>query len=84
MYCEIAIEYAAESGETLQRTDHPTLPLMGPTGCVVAPHLRPLCTLHVCSINGVGHDKDPVFTEKYFVLRDAICVELELKNEKSQ
>ena len=28
-------------------TGHP-LPFMGPEGCVVAPHLRPICTVHVC------------------------------------
>lgn len=27
---------------------HPVLKFMGPTGCVVAPELRPLCTRHAC------------------------------------
>lgn len=72
-YCEMAIGYAAEQGITLTPTDHSRLPMMGPTGCIVAPHLRPLCTFHVCSINGLGFDpKDPAFTKKYFQIRNKI------------
>jgi hypothetical protein len=73
-YCEIAEQFAAEHGVTLQRlTDHPTLPFMGSTGCTVEPHWRPICTVHVCSINAFGfkpgHSK---WTEKYFDLRSKI------------
>lgn len=72
-YCDAAIEMAAERGVVLASTGHPTLPLMGPKGCVAEPHLRPMCTLHVCSINGMGFDaKDSAFTKKYFALRDEI------------
>lgn len=46
---------------------------MGATGCKLAPHMRPLCTLHVCSINSLGFDpRDPEFTQKYFELREKI------------
>jgi hypothetical protein len=46
---------------------------MGPTGCVVPPHLRPICTVHTCEINGVGVKKgDPKWTEAYFKLRGEI------------
>jgi len=72
-YCEIAISYAAEEYQLqLKRTDHPKLPLMGPTGCTAAPHLRPLCTLHTCKINGIGTSGDPVWDKKYFMLREQI------------
>jgi len=68
-YCEMAIEHAkTKYGIELQRTDHPTLPLMGPTGCTAAPHLRPLCTIHVCE----KHFIDLKFSDKYFRLREKI------------
>lgn len=76
MYCGCAEEYAQDEWGvdlTPLKTDHPTLPFMGPTGCVVSPHLRPLCTLHVCSINNIGIKiGDPKWTEKYFILREQI------------
>lgn len=72
-YCEIAKNYAKEKGIELIETNHPKLPFMGPNGCIVPPYLRPLCTLHVCSINSLGYDpQDPKFTEKYFQLREQI------------
>ena len=70
MYCQMALELAAEIGEELKPTDHPRLPLMGPDGCIAPPHLRPLCTLHVCCINGLGFNpQDPAWTKRYFKLR---------------
>lgn len=73
-YCHMAISYAAENGVTLTPTGvNPMLPLMGNDGCVAPPHLRPLCTLHVCSINNLGFDpKDRAFTKKYFQIRRLI------------
>ena len=68
-YCEFVLEEHPE----LKRTDHKTLPLMGPNGCTAAPHLRPLCTLHTCEINSIGIKKnDPEWTKKYFELREKI------------
>ena len=43
------------------------LPFLGPEGCTVAPHLRPLCTVHVCEMHLT--DGTP-FTEKYYDLRE--------------
>jgi hypothetical protein len=58
---------------TSLRTNHPKLPFMGDSGCVVPAHLRPLCTLHVCSINNIGiKATDMEWTNKYFELRDQI------------
>ncbi len=73
-YCEMAIEIAKEEGITLEiQTHDPKLPLMGPNGCIAPPYVRPLCTLHVCSINGLGFNiKDPKWTVKYFKLRNKI------------
>ncbi len=73
-YCHMAIEYAAQEwGVELKETGHSELPLMGKNGCVAAPHLRVLCTLHVCCINSLGCDvKDLPWTEKYFDLREKI------------
>lgn len=40
--------------------------------CLVPPHLRPMCTLHVCSVNSLGFIKDPKINKQYFKLRDKI------------
>lgn len=69
----MAEEYARESNVTLEKTDHPRLKFMSKTGCTVPPHMRPLCTFHVCSINGFGFKpNDPAWTEKYYKLREEI------------
>ncbi len=65
-YCYEAMHYASTKGVTLTPTEHPTLPMMGATGCIVEPHLRPLCTLHVCEQH---YMKDAAFAEAYFDLR---------------
>lgn len=77
-YCDLAEEYAKQQGEQLlPAMQHPTLKYMSTTGCVVVPHLRPLCTLHVCSINGFGFKPgDEEWTTKYFDLRNDIEEEL--------
>ena len=71
MYCDMAIEYAKEAGETLDFPGtHPHLALMGPGGCTAPPHLRPCCTLHVCCINSLGANlHDLGWNKKYFRLR---------------
>ncbi len=82
-YCEMAISIAKDEGVELTRTEHPTLPLMGIDGCTAAPHFRPLCTLHNCSINSIACDpKDPKWTKKYFDLRQCID-DAELRMKKS-
>lgn len=76
MYCGCTEDYAREEWGidlTSLKTDHPTLPFMGPNGCVVEPYLRPICTLHTCDINGIGMKKgDPEWTDRYFELREQI------------
>lgn len=72
-YCDMAEEIAAEAGVTLTRTDHPTLKFMGPKGCIVEPHLRPLCTLHTCDVNNLGFKRnDEAWTKRYFEIREAL------------
>lgn len=73
LYCDLAEEEALRRGIQLPRQPHPRLPYMGVAGCVVPPHLRPLCTLHDCAINGDGFDADdPAWTDRYFELREQI------------
>ena len=74
----MAEEFSKEQGEQLlPAMQHSTLKFMGAYGCVVAPHLRPLCTLHTCDINGLGFKKgDLKWTKKYFKLREQIEIEL--------
>jgi len=82
-YCEMAMEHASKSwGMILASTGHSKLALMGPLGCVAAPHLRPMCTLHTCDVNSIGCRKnDSMWTRKYFKLRGQI-ERLEFRREK--
>lgn len=72
-YCEMAEEYSREDlgiDVSAQRTSHRKLPFMGETGCVLAPHLRPLCTMHTCDVNSLGFKPgDQAWSSKYFELR---------------
>jgi hypothetical protein len=77
----MAIDYAVELGIKLDRTQHPKLPLMGPDGCIAAPHLRPLCTLHTCAINGRGTSGNMEWDKKYFELREKIDI-LQMEEEE--
>ena len=85
MYCDLVDMMAKDSGAELPApTGHPTLTYMGKNGCVVPPHLRPTCTVHVCSMNSMAilYNKtgegmfdrtvDVPRTEKYFELREQI------------
>lgn len=84
LYCELAIEAAAKRGVTLERTDHPKLPLMGPNGCTAVPYFRPICAVHVCERH---YAADVLFGQKYFALRDKITEmewELDLDEESQQ
>jgi hypothetical protein len=76
-YCVLAIQYAKEEyGVNLKTTSHPTLLLMGETGCTCPPHFRPLCTVHTCEICSLGFKKgDLKWTKDYFKLRDKISKE---------
>lgn len=70
MYCEGAIDYAKKHWDVeLQRTEHPKLPMMGEDGCTVPPHLRPMCTVHVCEKH---YMLDIGFAQEYFDLRDRL------------
>lgn len=78
-YCEMAEKYAKNQyGVDLTPTGFANkkgLKFMSENGCIVPPHLRPVCTIHIC-------DKalyaDPKFHDKYFSLREKLdCIELE-------
>ncbi len=75
-YCESTIGFAKEVWNvTLEPTNHPELPLMGESGCIATPHLRPMCTLHTCDINGIGFKRNDLnlkWTNKYFTIREEI------------
>src|SRR5882672_2346355 len=83
-YCEIAEAYAKEKYNInlkLKHTGHSKLLFMSDKGCVVPPYLRPMCTMHTCSINSLGFEKnDPKMTYQYFILRNKIE---ELENERA-
>lgn len=67
-HCEETKRFALEMfGIELEETGHESIPFLGPDGCVVAPHLRPLCSVYVCEIHLMA-DND--WTEKYWILRE--------------
>ena len=74
-------EYGVMAAKIMRMAKEPIPPdtgskvcqFMSPTGCVVAPHFRPLCTLHVCCINSTGVKlSDLAWTERYFEIRAEI------------
>lgn len=90
-YCELAKGFAEEYwGIKLEETQEykegkTKLPFMGASGCVVEPHLRISCTLHVCCINSIGiKPGDPMWTGRYFQIRNDIeRLEYERYKEKT-
>lgn len=50
-FCELARERAAAWGVTISETGNPDLPFMSPGGCVMPPHLRSMCTVHLCHVS---------------------------------
>jgi hypothetical protein len=73
-YCEQTRRFAKEKYNIdLQDTGHPDLPFMGENGCTVAPHLRPVCAIHVCSY--VWMEKEQTAPEGYVELREEIIAE---------
>jgi hypothetical protein len=77
-HCEVTRQFAQQKyGIELKSTGH-AIPFMGSDGCVVAPHLRPLCTLHSCYITRQAKAEfpnDPERTKAYFSLRNLILSE---------
>lgn len=70
-FCEMAREYARSQGIELQEGNG-RLPFLGENGCTVPPHLRPVCTIHVCTVSWAGKshiEHDPEKTKEYFALR---------------
>lgn len=68
--CEEAIKLAKNNhGIALRRTGHSRLPLMGPNGCTVPPHLREYCATYDCSVvlKGANSISDE-FSSKYTAL----------------
>jgi hypothetical protein len=72
LHCEMTIDHADKNwGIKLSTTGH-QFPLMGPTGCTAAPHLRPWCTLHQCRIQADGSTRDRIWDTRYFRLRNKL------------
>lgn len=86
-YCQMALEFARDERGVdltpLWDENSPGAPFSRGGPCVVAPHLRPVCTMHVCVINNLGYDwSDPNWSDRYFELREQIDeVELQLALE---
>lgn len=74
-YCDMAARYAKKYYDiNLQPTGH-EITFMGEQGCTVPLHLRPVCTLHVCSITWAGTStiqNDSEKTRKFLELRKEI------------
>lgn len=74
MYCEIALHYAKRTYNIeLKPTSHPTLPFMSKSGCIVEPHMRPMCTVHTCAVQSIGWKiNNNEWNETYWLLRNRI------------
>ena len=74
-YCDMAAKFALDGyGIVLEPTEH-EIPFMSSEGCIVPLHLRPVCTLHVCSISWAGTstiENNPIKTEEFLALRQRI------------
>jgi hypothetical protein len=85
-YCEIARQYAKKYYNIeLKETGNPDLPFMGEQGCTVPPHLRPICTIHLCTISYAPKAEIPGNEEKtkeYFQLRDEILAEVKSQEKE--
>lgn len=70
-YCDQAARWAKAKWnvELKPAGYHPSLPFMGPEGCTVPPHLRPICAVHVCERHYIF---DLKFGQQYFDLRARI------------
>ena len=68
-YCELAWERARLFGLEPAAVSRGPLPFLGPPGCTLAPHLRPLCAVHVCEGQLLA---DPALARAYFPLRQAV------------
>lgn len=88
LYCDIAQQYAKEHGQIFVGDNDKKAPMLGAHGCIIPPHLRPICTMHTCDINSLGFKRnDQPWTEKYYALREEIetleLEELERKDENT-
>ncbi len=90
-YCELAKEWAKDKwGVELEKTGYKNdkgLLFITEKGCIVAPHLRPICTFHTCQIQAFGFLPDRKDDNEYWRLRNTIAdVEFEwseiLREEK--
>ncbi len=73
-YCEIAAENAMFEGVELKPVSE-DIPFLSSAGCIVPPYLRPICSVHVCSISYAARshiENDPDKTKRYFDLRKRI------------
>jgi hypothetical protein len=76
--CDLVKEYASWHWNTeLHPTGNPDIPFMGPNGCIVPAHMRPMCTSHVCSIDDAA---DPDWKESYLKIKQAIA-DLEISRQ---
>jgi hypothetical protein len=79
-HCDAAARFAREKyGIELNETGNAELPFMSETGCVVPPHLRPICSLHVCTVSWADVAHAP---EGYQELRDQILAEAKAQGKE--
>jgi hypothetical protein len=56
-----------------QHTGSDRCRFLGADGCILAPHFRPICSIHHCSINSLGFlPGDPGWTKRYFRIRERV------------
>jgi len=84
-YCDLALKYTKDVYK-IDLTDqivNDKVPFLSPTGCVLPPHYKPICSIHTCEISSFGQKRgDPEWTEKYYELRTRIMKSFNLDIEQ--
>lgn len=86
-HCNFTKDYALETYNiNLEPLTDGILPFLDKNNrCVVAPYLRPLCTINDCQIGSLGFDPtDEDYTQIYFKLREEIsALSFEIEDNKN-
>ncbi len=72
-YCASAKQTAKDVWDTIIEPVGGKIPMLGPEGCIVPPHMRGICSVHTCEISSMGAKRgDLAWTTQYYILRSEI------------
>jgi murein endopeptidase len=62
---------------------HHSIPFLAKDGCILEPHLRPICTIHACQIARRGYFVNKQTNRRYWQLNDELT-RLEMQRAKAR